>query len=143
MTDQHSVSEYDQLLAAASLELDVLRETLANLQAERGEMQGMFDVLAMLGTWDPTRLMSCLAAAATENRRPTTIDRELWTTAQAAEHCGVKPKTYDYYRKRLGAPNPVRREPGRGGQDLYDPSEVRTWQANRAGRGTRTDLRQE
>lgn len=70
MTDQQSVAEYDQLLAAARLELDVLRETLANLQAKHGELQGMSDMLAMLGTWDPTRLMSCLAAAAVEDRQP-------------------------------------------------------------------------
>lgn len=66
-------------------------------------------------------------------------DRELWTTAQAAEHCGVKPKTYSYYRQRLGAPDPVGAQPGRG-QDLYDAEQVRAWHAGRTGQGARTDL---
>lgn len=70
-------------------------------------------------------------------------DRELWTTAQAAEYCGVQAKTYSYYRKRLGAPDPVSSQPGRGGQDLYDAAQVREWQANRRGQGARTDLRQD
>lgn len=65
---------------------------------------------------------------------------ELWTTAQAAEHCGVSPNTYRYYQKRLGAPAPVLREPGRGGQNLYRAQEVRAWHAGRRGQGARTDL---
>jgi hypothetical protein len=71
----------------------------------------------------------------------TVTDPELWTTDQAAEHCGVKPSTWRYYRTRLNAPAPVSSQPGRGGQDLYDADAVREWQANRAGRGARTDLR--
>jgi hypothetical protein len=73
----------------------------------------------------------------------TVNDRGLWTTAQAAEYCGVKPVTYGYYRTKLGAPDPVSRQPGRKGQDLYDPEAVRAWQANRTGQGARTDLRQD
>jgi hypothetical protein len=69
MTTDQSPAEYDQLVAQARTELDVLRETLANLQAQHCEMQGMFDMLAMLDTWDPTRVASCLAAAALEDRR--------------------------------------------------------------------------
>lgn len=66
---------------------------------------------------------------------------KLWTTAQAAEHCGVKPKTYTYYVLRQGAPAAVSRQPGRGGQDLFDAEAVRAWHANRPGHGARTDLR--
>lgn len=66
---------------------------------------------------------------------------DLGTTAEAAAICGVKPKTYSYYRKRLGAPDPVARQPGVTGQDLYDLAEVRQWQDNRTGQGARTDLR--
>lgn len=69
--------------------------------------------------------------------------RELWTTTQAAEHCGVKPKTFNDYRQRLGAPDPVDRQPGRSGQDLYDAAAVRAWHASRPGRGARTDLQTE
>lgn len=139
MTGHQSPAEYGQYLAQARTELDTLRETLASRQALDGEEQGMLDVIGMLGTWDPLRLISCLAAAATEDRRPG--DRELWTTTQAAEHCGVKPKTYAYYRDRLGAPGPVDRQPGRDGQDLHDAAAVRKWQANRTGQGARTDLK--
>lgn len=72
-------------------------------------------------------------------------DRELWTTTQAAEHCGVKASTFRDYRSKsqLGVPAPVGSQPGRGGQDLYDADEIRAWHANRPGRGARTDLRQE
>lgn len=63
-------SEYDQLLAKARTELDVLRETLTAEQAEHGEVAGMFSVIAMLGTWDPLRVISCLAAALVEDPRP-------------------------------------------------------------------------
>jgi len=68
--------------------------------------------------------------------------RELWTTSQCAEHCGrVKPSTYRYYVKVLDAPGAVARQPGRGGENLHDAAAVREWQANRAGRGRRTDLK--
>lgn len=71
-------------------------------------------------------------------------DRELWTTTQAAEHCGVRPNTFRDYRQRLDPPPPapVSSEPGRGGQDLYDAEAVRRWHAERPGRGARTDLKE-
>jgi phage terminase Nu1 subunit (DNA packaging protein) len=65
---------------------------------------------------------------------------ELWTTTQAAEHCGCKPRTFNDYVRRRGAPQPVGREPGRGGQDLYDAEAVRRWHAGRRGQGHRSDL---
>lgn len=67
-------------------------------------------------------------------------DRELWTTTQAAEHCGVKPRTFNDYRHRRGAPDPVGREPGLRGQDLYDAAQVREWKAGLKGQGHRSDL---
>jgi hypothetical protein len=70
-------------------------------------------------------------------------ERELWTTAQAAEHCGVRPSTYRDYVHRQGAPGHVARQPGRSGQDLYDAAAVRKFQANRKGQGSRTDLRKD
>jgi hypothetical protein len=68
--------------------------------------------------------------------------RELWTTTQAAEHCGVRPSTFRAYRTKpqLGVPAPVSSQPGRGGQDLFDADEVRAWHTARPGRGARTDL---
>lgn len=60
--------------------------------------------------------------------------QELWTTAQCAEHCGVKPATWRDYVNRLGAPGPVVREAGRG-QNLYLASAVRRWHAGRRGPG--------
>ncbi len=69
---------------------------------------------------------------------------QLWTTQQCAEHCdGVSASTYRDYVKRLGAPGPVAREPGRHGQNLYDADAVRQWQASRAGQGHRSDLDQQ
>ncbi len=67
----------------------------------------------------------------------------LWTTRQCAEYCGVSASTYRDYVKRLGAPGPVAREPGRQGQNLHDAEAVRQWHANRAGQGRRTDLRRD
>jgi len=69
-------------------------------------------------------------------------EQELWTTAQAAEHCGVRPSTYRDYVSRQGAPKHVSRQPGRG-QDLYLAEAVRAWHAKRPGRGARTDLPRE
>ena len=63
------------------------------------------------------------------------LDPELWTTNQAAEHCGIQPATWRDYVHRNGAPGPVSREPGRAGQDLYDATAVRAYQAGRPGRG--------
>lgn len=66
MSGPGSVAEYDQLLAQARMELDMLRKTLVNLRAKRGEQQGMADMLAMLGSWPQDRVISALAAALTE-----------------------------------------------------------------------------
>ena len=60
---------------------------------------------------------------------------ELWTTAQAAEYLGASSagsgrKTLS----RLGV-TPISREPGRGGQNLYDATKVRAAKARMPGRG--------
>lgn len=72
----------------------------------------------------------------------TVSEPELWTTAQVAEHLGVRPGTFRDYRQRLDPPPPlpVSSQPGRGGQDLYDAEEIRRWHAARKGRGHRSDL---
>jgi len=62
---------------------------------------------------------------------------ELWTTVEAAEYLGASSagsgrKTLS----RLGLA-PVSREPGRGGQNLYDAAEVRAAKARMPGRGKR------
>ena len=72
MNGYQSPAEYDQYLAQARTELDALRETLAARQAEDGRELGMLGVIGMLGTWDPLRVISCLAAALVEDRIPTT-----------------------------------------------------------------------
>jgi hypothetical protein len=64
---------------------------------------------------------------------------ELWTTVEAAEYLGASSagsgrKTLS----RLGLA-PVSRQPGRGGQNLYDATEVRAAKARMPGRGN--DLR--
>lgn len=63
---------------------------------------------------------------------------DLWTTAQCAEHFGVEVGSAYSTLYRLGI-RPVARQPGRGGQNLYDAEQVRT--ASRPGQGKRTDLR--
>ena len=68
-------------------------------------------------------------------------DEELWTTARAAEHCGVSASTYRDYIRTLGAPGAISRQPGRAGQNLHSAAAVREWQAARVGQGARTDLR--
>jgi hypothetical protein len=65
---------------------------------------------------------------------------ELWTTAQAAAYLGASStgsgrKTLS----RLGI-TPVSREPGRGGQNLYDAGRVRAVKAEMPGRGRRVPL---
>lgn len=66
-----------------------------------------------------------------------TIEPELWTTAEAARHLGASSagsgrKTLS----RLGI-EPVSREPGRGGQNLYDAESVRRAKTQMPGRGRR------
>jgi len=60
---------------------------------------------------------------------------ELWTTTEAAEYLGASSagsgrKTLS----RLGVA-PVSREPGRGGQNLYDATKIRAAKARMPGRG--------
>jgi hypothetical protein len=64
-------------------------------------------------------------------------ERELWTTVRAAQYLGASSagsgrKTLS----RLGL-TPVSREPGRGGQNLFDADEVRAAKAQMPGRGKR------
>lgn len=67
--------------------------------------------------------------------------REVGTADEAGKLCGVSRDTYQYYVKRLGAPDSIRwRDPDNGAK-LYDLGKVAEWQAARPGRGARTDLR--
>jgi hypothetical protein len=62
------------------------------------------------------------------------IESERWTTAEAAEFCGVTPGRF----RSLAADNsvyPVAREPGLAGQNLWDAAEVRAMQESRPGQG--------
>jgi hypothetical protein len=65
--------------------------------------------------------------------------RELWTTAEAAAHHGIRPQTWSSYRARYPATTPSPITPRRGAGDRYVADEVRAW--TRPGQGTRTDLR--
>jgi hypothetical protein len=68
---------------------------------------------------------------------------EFWTTTQAAEYCGITSAAFRRERSRdYPPPEPVGRQPGRKGQDLYDADAVRAWRANRPGRGFRSDLKE-
>ena len=63
---------------------------------------------------------------------------ELWTTAEAAGYLGATSagsgrKTLS----RLGVA-PVSREPGRGGQNLFDAAKVRAARSRMPGRGKRS-----
>jgi hypothetical protein len=65
-------------------------------------------------------------------------ESELWTTAEAADYLGASSEGSG--RKtlsRLGVA-PVSREPGRGGQNLYDAAEIRAAKARMPGRGKRS-----
>jgi len=72
-------------------------------------------------------------------------DTELWTTSQAARHCGVTPGTWRHnvstgMPAHLRAPAAVGRQPGSAGESLFPADAVRAWHAGRPGRGARTDL---
>lgn len=62
-------------------------------------------------------------------------DREVWTTRQAAIHCGIRPATYRDYTRTNGAPGPLEYRSA-GGELLFDADAVRAWHANRPGRGS-------
>lgn len=68
-------------------------------------------------------------------------DAELWSIDGVAEHIGAA--TASSARRTLGrwGVRPVGREAGRGGQNLYDPAQVKAAKAARPGRGHRSDLR--
>lgn len=68
---------------------------------------------------------------------------ELWTTAQAAAHCGVTPSTFRSYLRRLPGLTPVPNIRSEDGSRLFVPDEVKAWHAKRPGRGTRTDLKKQ
>ena len=66
---------------------------------------------------------------------------ELWSSARCAEYLGLAhAKDATTVLRRLGV-RPVSRQPGRGGQNLYLPAEVKAAHAARPGQGARTDLR--
>lgn len=62
----------------------------------------------------------------------------LWTTAEAAKYLGAS--SAGSGRKTLSRLEvaPVSREPGRGGQNLYDAAKVRAAKARMPGRGKRS-----
>lgn len=62
---------------------------------------------------------------------------ELWTTGQAAAHCGITRRVLHQYRKRNGFPEPIPDRRSADGQRLFDAAKVRAWQAGRRGRGGR------
>lgn len=64
---------------------------------------------------------------------------EQWTLTQVADHLNVNPKSADKQLRRWNIPA-VARQPGRGGQNLYDASAVRQAAKERPGRGRRSDL---
>ncbi|OPC84259.1 hypothetical protein B4N89_27985 [Embleya scabrispora] len=65
---------------------------------------------------------------------------ETWTLAQAAAHIRAgNPDSARVTLRRWGV-KPVGRQPGRGGQNLYNAQAVRDAKANRPGQGARTDL---
>ena len=64
---------------------------------------------------------------------------ERWYVEQCAEHCGIKPSTWRDYVADKRAPAAAGHDPTTG-RKWWRADEVRTWQANRDGQGTRTDL---
>lgn len=64
----------------------------------------------------------------------------LWTTSDVADHLGASSiQSAAKTLSRWGI-KPISREPGRGGQNLYDPEQIKTASSVRPGRGARTDL---
>lgn len=57
--------------------------------------------------------------------------RELWTTQNAAEHCGITPATWRNYAANGRTPNSVALILGQ--TPLWDAEEVKAWHANRPG----------
>lgn len=62
-----------------------------------------------------------------------------WSTEQVAQYLGISINGADRALKRWQI-SPVGREPGRGGQNLYDAGAVRDAHERRSGQGRRTDL---
>lgn len=58
----------------------------------------------------------------------------LWTTAEVAKYLGISVATAYSTIPRLGI-EPVQREPGKRGQNLYDADEVQRKHLQRPGRG--------
>jgi hypothetical protein len=65
----------------------------------------------------------------------------LWTIADIAEHLGASSTGSARRTLSRWGVTAVARQPGRGGQNLFDPQQVRDAQAERPGRGKRTDLK--
>lgn len=68
---------------------------------------------------------------------------ELWTTTHAAEFLGLASPDAARVQLRRWGIQAVSRQPGAGGENLFDAGEVRKAKENRAGRGARTDLRRQ
>lgn len=72
-----------------------------------------------------------------------THDNDLWTIDQVTAYLGAASTGSARRTLSRWGVQAVARQPGRGGQSLYDPVEVRRAHAARPGRGTRTDLRRD
>ncbi|WP_372411985.1 hypothetical protein [Streptomyces luteireticuli] len=71
----------------------------------------------------------------------TGTDSVLWTLDEVRNYLGLAtPNGARTALSRWGV-RPVARQPGRSGQNLYSPEEVRKAHATRPGRGARTDLK--
>ena len=74
--------------------------------------------------------------------KPAIIDqdtgRELWRAQQCADHANVAVVTWRGYVSRGQAPSPVAELDAR--TPLWDSEGVQKWNADRPGRGARTDL---
>lgn len=66
---------------------------------------------------------------------------ERWTIAEVTAYLGAASTGSARRTLSRWGVTAVARQPGRGGQSLYDPEEVRQAQAARPGRGARTDRR--
>lgn len=69
-----------------------------------------------------------------------TEQQEPWTTDQVATYLGLKTRAAARAQLAVWQINPIGRQPGRSGQNLYNPGEIKQRKLARVGRGYRTDL---
>lgn len=58
------------------------------------------------------------------------VTAETWTVDQVANYLGIRPKSADTELRRQSI-EPVARQPGRGGKNLYDSGAIRARWPNR------------